>query len=56
MPDGKVLVVGAIAAMLIVGGAKVVHGVKAAGKAIGHTVKHMVVHPVDSAKNGAAKK
>lgn len=56
MPDGKVIVVGAIAAMLVVGGAKVVHGVKVIGKAIGHTAKHLVVHPVDSAKNGAAKK
>lgn len=56
MPDGKVLVVAALAGILIFGAVKTVHGIKKLGQAIGHTVHHVVAHPVDSAKNGGAKK
>lgn len=53
MPDGKVMVVLAIAGLLLTGGAKIGHGVKVAAQKTAHVVKHVVKHPVDSAKNGA---
>lgn len=53
MPDAKVLVVAALAAMVVFGGVKVAHGVKKVAKGTAHAITHIVKHPVDSAKNGS---
>lgn len=56
MPDGKVLVILAVGAMLVVGASKVGHGVKVGAQKTVSVVKHIVKHPVDSAKNGSMTK
>jgi len=65
--NGQTILVVAAASLMVIGGATVVKGTAVASKAVFytapkavitkvfHTTKHMVTHPVDSAKDGAIK-
>lgn len=67
MIDPRVALVGLAILLACIGVKKAAHGVNVAAhdvkhhifhvpKAVGHTVHHLVRHPVDSIENGAARK
>lgn len=59
MPDGKVMLALVVAGILTAGaqtiGNGIGHGVNVGAKKVAKVMVHIVKHPVDSAKTGAAK-